>query len=199
MIVECNICEAQVDAQEVGHFEYGPSPDGEPPGRYSLLRCPRCSQAFLVSQEYYHGEELSDPYRLYPTSRHQLSFMIQGPIREAFTEALRCFKCKAYTATAIMCRKTLECVCAEHEAKGKTLAAKLSYLKEQGAIESGLLQWADELRLAGNHAAHEVAESVSREDAGDMIEFSHALIEYLFTYRHRFDEFRRRRAAGPRS
>jgi hypothetical protein len=34
----------------------------------------------------------------------------------------------------------------------------------------------------------------SREDAKDTIEFTEALIEYVFTYRHKFDEFMKRRA-----
>jgi hypothetical protein len=45
-----------------------------------------------------------------------------------------------------------------------------------------------------NEAVHDVDFVASREDAKDTIEFTEALIAYVFTYRHKFDEFKKRRA-----
>ena len=52
---------------------------------------------------------------------------------------------------------------------------------------------AEELRLAGNAAAHEVDSGITLQDAGDLVHFTHALLEYVFTLRERFRQFQERR------
>ena len=96
-----------------------------------------------------------------------------------------------------MCRKTLEGICSAHGAKSRSLAGELRELKEKGIIENRLFEWAEELRTMGNEAAHGVEFVASREDAEDTLQFTEALIEYVFTYRDRFEEFKKRRAKNP--
>ena len=50
------------------------------------------------------------------------------------------------------------------------------------------------MRHAGNEAAHDVDVTVSQADATDIIEFTNAILDYLFSYRDRFDKFKARRA-----
>ena len=50
------------------------------------------------------------------------------------------------------------------------------------------------MRVAGNEAAHDVQVQVSPQDANDMLEFTRALLEYVFTFRRRFERFKERRA-----
>jgi hypothetical protein len=107
---------------------------------------------------------------------------------------VRCFDAGAFTAAAVMCRKVLEGVCDEQGAQGKTLAARLESLKVSGVIDSKLAEWADELRLGGNEAAHDPNVTVDRADARDLKEFTKAIVEYLFTIQKRFDSFQQRRA-----
>src|ERR1700694_3929049 len=98
----------------------------------------------------------------------ELGLSVPKSIQEAFTEAHTCFRAKAYTAAAIMCRKTLEGICSAHGVKSSgTLAAQLEKLKENGTIESRLFEWAEELRTMGNEAAHGVESIISPEDARD--------------------------------
>jgi len=170
-------------------------PDHGPPERYYFLRCSRCSGPILACQTDY-GQGWEEPHKLYPAENIGVDPLLPEPIRGAYVEALTCFRAQAYTASALMCRKTLEGVCVEHEGTGGNLKAKLASLKERGIIEARLFEWADALRLAGNDAAHDVRVSFSWEDARDIIEFTSALLDYLFTFRARFDEFKRRRASG---
>jgi hypothetical protein len=86
-----------------------------------------------------------------------------------------------------MCRKSLEGICLEQDVKSGTLAAKLSKLKDLGVIDTRFFEWTVELRTMGNEAAHDPNFAASREDAVDTLEFTEALIEYVFTYRHKFD------------
>jgi hypothetical protein len=93
----------------------------------------------------------------------------------------------------MMCRKTLEGVCDDHKITGRTLQQRLAVLRDQGAIEGRLYEWADELRLVGNEAAHDVKVQVTPDDARDTFEFTRALLEYAYTFRLRFEEFKKRR------
>ncbi len=140
------------------------------------------------------GDGWGTPVRIYPPRDRSLHCSVPKRIRQAFTEARICLRSKAPTAAAIMCRKTLEGVCSEHGVKSGTLAAQLKKLKENGVIEGRLFEWAEALRTIGNEAAHGVEFVVSPEDAQDTLEFTEALIEYVFTYRDKIESFKKRRA-----
>jgi chloramphenicol 3-O-phosphotransferase len=71
----------------------------------------------------------------------------------------------------------------------------LKEMRERGIVEQRLYDWADALRDAGNEAAHDVDVTVSAEDARDLLDFTLALGEYLFTFREKFETFKQRRAS----
>lgn len=198
MLVECTHCEAIVDAKSIGSYEYC-DPEGSP-GRYSFLKCLRCDSPFLVLQESIgtlRNDEYvwDDPLRIYPARDTRVNPLFPKPIRAAYTEALASFKAKAFTATAIMCRKTLEGICAEHGVKVTSLVGALKQLRDKGVIENRLYEWADALRISGNEAAHDVNVTIGAEDAKDIVDFTNALLEYVFTFRDRFEKFKQRRTA----
>jgi hypothetical protein len=94
-----------------------------------------------------------------------------------------------------MCRKTLEGICSAHGVKTSgSLAVQLKKLKDNGTIENRLFEWAEALRTTGNEAAHGVELVISAQDAQDTLEFTDALIQYVFTYRDKFEAFKNRRA-----
>ena len=93
-----------------------------------------------------------------------------------------------------MCRKALEGICAEHSVSERNLAASLKKMKEAGLIDDRLFEWSDSLRIAGNEAAHGVGLTISQPDAKDILEFTNAILDYLFSYRDRFEKFKQRRA-----
>ncbi len=93
-----------------------------------------------------------------------------------------------------MCRKTLEGIVDEKKIVAKNLAAALKEMKENGIIENRLYEWADILRITGNEAAHEVNVHLSQQDARDILEFTHALLEYIFTFQEKFNQFQNRQS-----
>jgi len=95
----------------------------------------------------------------------------------------------------MMCRRTLEAVCQDKQATKGNLAAKLKILQETGVIDARLYEWADALRLVGNDAAHNVEEFMGKEDAKDGLDFTRAIIEYIYTFTDAFEKFKARRAA----
>ena len=56
----------------------------------------------------------------------------------------------------------------------------------------GKYEWADALRISGNEAAHDISVTVSSDDSRDVIEFTKALLEYVFTFRDKFEEFKKK-------
>jgi hypothetical protein len=196
MLLECKHCEAMVDAKELFTYEYEEVAEGYGPfdTKVTFAKCPACDAPLLAGQ-INTADGWDEPDRFYPPMDRELYLEVPDHIVRAFTEARTCLRAKAYTAAAIMCRKTLEGICSEHGVRSSgTLAAQLKKLKENGVIENRLFEWAEELRTMGNEAAHGVEFVVSRDDARDTLEFTEALIEYVFTYRDKFENFKKRRA-----
>jgi hypothetical protein len=200
-VVECSECDARVAATVESSYDVFL----DDPGftiRYLFLKCPRCASAILAHQDDedarygQNPERWSIPIRLYPpASTRQLGVSVPEPIRNAFVEAVACFEAKAFTASAIMCRKVLEAVCVAHHAKGRGLAAQLKYLADKGEFDKRLFDWISALRVAGNEAAHDVGVTISREDAGDLLDFAEVVTEYMYTFREKYAAFQRRRSA----
>lgn len=204
IVANCSRCSARVSATVEGNYhQYLDDPGFSV--RWALLKCPTCLSAILVAQDdeearFGHGdpdEPWSDTRVLYPVvNRRQLGQAVPEPIRRAFTEARTCFDdAKAYTACAIMCRKVLEGICDSHNAKKGNLAQRLKSLSDQGILDKRLYEWIDTLRVVGNEAAHDVAITVAREDASDLLELAEAVSEYLYTFKEKYDAFQSRRTA----
>jgi hypothetical protein len=197
MLVECENCQAIVDGEVIANYtDYEAETDMT--GRYSFLKCPRCSRPFIVLQiddgSQLEGENWDEPKRLYPPVEMSVSPAIPSSLRSAYDEARACFRAKAYTATAIMCRKTLEGIADEKGISTRSLVQDLKEMRDKGIIENRLYEWADALRISGNEAAHGVNSRILPQDAKDILEFTHALLEYVFTFQERFEQFKERRS-----
>ena len=197
MIIECLNCRQYVDAKEAGsywrHFN-----GVEPSRRYSLLACPACQEPILVGQtnvgNMAEGDKWDTPFVVFPQGDLRVNPNAPPEIRSAFEEACTCYRSNAYTASAIMCRKALEGICEAHGIKERNLNASLKKMKELTLIDERLFEWSDALRVVGNEAAHGVGVVISQPDAKDAIEFTNAILDYLFSYRDRFEQFKKRRA-----
>ncbi len=200
MIVECLDCRSYVDAQEKGTFER--LSDGRGPSSlHTLLSCPKCGSPILVRQtnigNMAEGDKWDTPHVLFPPSDLRVNPNAPRDIQAAFDEACACYRAQAFTASAIMCRKTLEGICGAHKVAERTLASSLKKMKEAGLIDARLFEWSDLLRIAGNEAAHGVGLSIAQPDAKDILEFTNAILDYLFSFRDRFEQFKQRRAPKP--
>src|SRR3712207_2789968 len=114
MIIECPSCQAFVEADEVGGYKFHRGGNG-PQGRFLFLRCCRCASPILVTQDNVgniaEGDIWSTPTRIFPGSEFRSNPKAPSSIRAAFEEAIACYQARAYTAAAVMCRKTLEGIC----------------------------------------------------------------------------------------
>lgn len=87
-----------------------------------------------------------------------------------------------FDAAGMMFRKTLETATKVLDEKlaGKALVKRIDELATVGRLTPDLAQWAHEVRLGGNDAAHE-DEPFTAEDARDLRNFIENFLRYAFT------------------
>jgi hypothetical protein len=168
--------------------------------RYRLVRCAACYDLSLLLAEkvgWLDDEEVfADDTPVYPAPPRSLGPAVPKILEACFQEARACYQVRAYTATAIMCRRALELLANARGVNQPNLAKSLAKLKDQGDIDQRLYDWCDALRLAGNKAAHDVEQGISQIDAKDMSDLVEAIIDYVYVYQARYEDFQRRRGLG---
>jgi hypothetical protein len=200
LVVRCTRCESHQVGEVMHCYRDGEDDDPTTVYRYLFARCPRCNGPFLLMQvgdwNYRHDVvSWGNARYLYPAEPDFLDLAVPQPIANSYLEARRTFNdAGAATAAAIMCRRTLEGITLHFQAQGRNLHERLRDLKSRGVVDARLHEWADHaLRGLGNDAAHDVNAMVSREDARDALEFTRAIIEYLFVFADAFHRFKTRR------
>ncbi|MFE3884560.1 DUF4145 domain-containing protein [Streptomyces lydicus] len=195
-ITVCPSCHQRVSAQ-VEARNHGFPDSNFRIMRHYIARCRVCFQTLILEVE----KDDEKPWTreancVWPTPDRTLAEAIPEDLRREHSEARSCFNAKAYTATVVMVRRTLEGVCAEHGINKKPLHRAFQEMESTGLIEGRLLEWAQELRLLGNEGAHYTGKLVARQDAADAIALAEALMDYLYVFSAQFKEFKMRRHAA---
>jgi hypothetical protein len=194
VVAQCSQCDKAIMATEVGTVEYvvfGPRE------RATLFRCNTCGHPLLYEENVDPFDDESTVWmvgsRLWPEPRRSLSREVPLVLRREFNQAQKCFMAQAYTATAVMVRRTLEGVCVENKISEKILARALRKMHDEGLIDSRLFEWAQALRVLGNEGAHFTGREVNKEDAADALALAEALLDYMYVLSAKFQEFQQRR------
>lgn len=195
MLVHCKDCSKKVDGIIHGEYQYHDKAEG-PPKKLTLLNCPRCQHAIFVEEIEHWDGYWSDPKTVYPVDLSGLSEEIPEDLRNSFNEAAACFNAGSFNAAAIMCRRTLEGFCAELGVKKRNLASSLAALGEEGHIDGSMAAWANALRVAGNEAAHDASHNISRIDSQNLLEFTEAILDYIYVFKRKFEAFQQRRESN---
>lgn len=106
-------------------------------------------------------------------------------VLNAFQEAIISHSNNCFIASAIMIRKTLEEICQNRSATGKTLYNKLEDLGNKIVIPKELIEGMQELRLLGNDAAHiesNTFDEVGRDEVEISIEFTKEILKAVYQY-----------------
>jgi len=178
-----------VDATELARHESFDDNSDPAPFRSFFLVCPGCKSP-LVAGFYPAFEDA--PSRVWPAPDRYISSEIPAIVSTSLEEAERCFKAKAYTACAVMCGRALEGISVHHGTKAPSLVGGLKELLEKKIIDGRLYEWSQALRKLRNLAAHASGEKISRDDARDLFDFSHAICEYVFVLNAKYEAFVKR-------
>ena len=197
MLIECDNCNALVKGEEVGHYINENPHDFVDAQKYTLCKCPQCHSPLLVEQELDIDMYLNETYwgkekKIYPNNLFHINPIIPEKLRKALLECIQCFKADANTATAIMCRRTLEGFCSLKGVEERSLEKSIKKLKDDGLINDQLYEWANQLRLAGNEAAHNIESGFSSIDAKDILDFTIAILDFTYSFKDKFDKFKER-------
>ncbi len=198
----CTWCRATMQLIVDGHYVDNTA-DGPPAERYLFGHCVRCMRpGLLLEVEGYgpSGVEWESGRQLYPAPR-TVDAELPPKVDESFKEALKCEAARAWLATGVMVRRTLEAIGREFAPGAESLFKALHAMKDEGLISEELTQWGDELRFIGNVGAHPTDVVVTEEDARDAVEFLSAIVQTIYVLRPKFQAIKARReknAAAPR-
>lgn len=197
-IIDCTNCESKVQGTVIAKESYFYSDWMDLPSYIFVLKCTGCDfpivgHANLVQtdSDKYYLDSLS---RVWPNAQKDTAWEIPKSARDAMNEASRCFNAKAYNACVVMCGRALEAICKDHEIDMRSLMAGLRDLKEKGVIDGRLFEWGNALREARNVGAHATESETTRVDARDVLDFTHAIGEYVYVLTDKYKEFLARKA-----
>lgn len=196
LVLECEACSITVSAVVIADFTDENPYDWMDSTKFSLCRCPECSSPILTKQRL-DFNEIEEPYwrspvLLFPGNPFHINPIIPERLRKALQESILCYKAQSFTATVIMCRRTIEGFCLIKGVKEKNLDTAIKKLNELGHINNQLYEWANELRLAGNEAAHNIEMQFTSLDAKDILDFTIAILDFTFSFKDKFDKFKER-------
>jgi hypothetical protein len=75
-------------------------------------------------------------------------------VSEPLEEAVSCHAQQCYPASAVMSRRTLECICEDQGAKGDNLYDRIESLAKTVVLPDAMIKALHNLRLLGNDAVH---------------------------------------------
>ncbi len=195
MLIECDNCKAIIQAVEVGSFVNENPHDFMDSIKYSFYKCPQCLSPILAEQDLDFRQDKTEwgkVKKIYPNDLFHINPVIPEQLQKALLECIRCYKADANTATAIMCRRTLEGFCLIKGVEEKNLDRSIKKLKDEGFINDQLYEWANQLRLVGNEAAHNIDTNFSSIDAKDILDFTIAILDFTYSFKDKFDKFKSR-------
>ena len=141
--------------------------DGVGEVEYIFGSCVRCGTPALV-EEYPHADG-TGTIQHFPSAPKTLDVELPRRVKLSYREALQCATARAYIATAVMVRRTLEAVGKEFKPDARGLADGLKAMQAQGVISAEVFAWGEELRFLGNIGAHPTDDEITAQDATDSI------------------------------
>jgi hypothetical protein len=125
---------------------------------------------------------------------NEISESVPENIALLMRQAGTCFENGAYDAAGVMYRKVLEVSTKEKapEHQKKSLDRRIDELAKTGILPPDVKDWAHEIRLEGNFAAHDVT-PFTRDQAELLEQFCNAYLMYVYTMPQLVSDNRSRR------
>lgn len=167
----------------------------------TVFICHNCKQGVSVLEEELVGGKLRREqvgggvvswrgFNWWPLPNAKMHRAVPEQISSALSEAVRCLSANCPRAAAVMARRTLEAIAIEKGAgkDGDQLHKRLAEMANRGLLQPVLAEWSREVRLVGNLGAHfDPMETVTHEDAQQLIDFIKSLTDYLYVLPHQLE------------
>jgi len=193
IVIDCPHCAVRVKAEAKTWVGNGDQ------GAYFLVQCPSCQGALFGSsiayQDEYSNWGWDTAERLWPTPAvAEVGPAIPEAARRDIKDAQKCLSHGIYSAAAVLCGRALERLIKE-KAGANMIAKGLAELKAKGVIDERLFSWAEALRKERNIGAHASDEDTTKENAQDIIDFTIAIFDYVYTLSEKYEKYVARKAA----
>lgn len=165
---------------------------------YFLLECPTCRRPLFGKAFVYLDDnnnwQWDHAERLWPVPANtEVSAAIPEAARRDIKDAQKCLSHGIYSAAAVLCGRALERLIKE-KVGAHMIAKGLAELKAKGIIDERLFAWAEALRKERNIGAHASEEDTSKETAQDIIDFTIAIFDYVYTLTEKYEKYIARKA-----
>lgn len=155
--------------------------------KWFLLCCPVCKRFTLIhrySNEAYSfgGSSYYEQYDetiLYPENKFS-TLGVPDRIVSCFESAKK-IKNIDLSICALSLRRTLEAICEDKDAVGRTLELKLTDLANRNILPTGLSDACKIIRKIGNDAAHSNSLTIYSHEIQKLIDFLETIIYYLYS------------------
>lgn len=134
--------------------------------------CPNCTQP-----TYFDAWDSQTPA---PRMGRDVKGINDVGVENLYREARDCTSVKAFTATALLCRKILMNMAVQNGAKPDgSFAFYVDFLNDNHYVPVRGKTWVDKIRVKGNEAAHEIP-SITEEDAKQVMQFVEMLLRFNY-------------------
>lgn len=212
MILECPHCGAEKIGFHMAAVHEGPRDHHIAPRFRTVLICPHCQEIVIAvflrkpnnpagspmevgGDPRAFGFALLDTYPKPTPSR--CPEHTPDSLKRLFLQAADANKRGAPDASGAMSRKVIDNstqLLLKDEAKRYgTIHARIEALRDKGALTPDLADWAHQVRLGGNDAAHDL-EPFTPEEADELLDFAELYLIYVYSLPERL---RLRRAKAP--
>ena len=195
LVIDCPHCSVRVKTKPTGCLAGEVS--------YFLVECPSCKGALFGSAESVRDEfnnwGWTTVERLWPTpSLTDVGPAIPDAARRDIKDAQKCLLHGIHSAAAVLCGRALERLIKE-KAGNHMIGKGIAELKAKGVIDQRLFDWAEALRKERNIGAHASDQDTTKEDAEDIIDFTIAIFDYVYTLSEKYQQYLARKSGALQS
>ena len=164
---------------------------------FIVCTCIKCASPFLLLEVRYSvdpdANNITKHKILYPIEGNTLLTSVPYKILKPYLQAVRNYEMAQYEPCVIMCRRALEVLAKDKNILGSNLYERLVTMHDQGILDKRMLEWAHSIRLVGNEAVHDDEGDIPMSDANDILEFTEALLYYIYEVSKKYTDFQKRR------
>jgi hypothetical protein len=196
--IECAFCRERGNWKRVFHDEKK-KPNGRKRLNFDVYQCGNCAGFVHVvwsAAEYslrglHNFEVLPWPTKDKPDPSENWPQQVQ----RFWGQAHQSKNGEIWDAASVMARSAMQITLRDQGATGRTLKDEIDSLAAKGVLPPTMKEWATELRLLGNEAAHPEIDQTDPDpqDIRDAIKFLDLLIYYLYDLPAQIEQYRERR------